>query len=184
MKANWPDVALAFVVSRDAHERIQQVRKYGGGPYYLHPWEVALRLMNEGASPSVVCAGALHDVKEDVPPPAEGWDVYISKMFGEDVNALVDEMTHEYTTEKYPHMNRAERKKLEAKRISGTSEAARWIKTVDVYHNLMDLAVQDPGFARTMATEVSMYIDSLPDSRSKRLLVLLIEDVLKKEGHE
>lgn len=161
-------MALALRVARDAHESIQQKRKWTGLPYYLHAWNVALLVStvirdddDDGQGEEIVAAAALHDVLEDVP----GWHLEnIRESFGGGVASLVDEMTHAFTAEAYPELSRRDRKRLEAQRIAGTSHAARLIKTADNLDNIRDVHACDPAFALMYAQELNAYALALPDT--------------------
>lgn len=163
-------IPRAFRLARMAHESIHQRRKYTNEPYYLHPWAVATLVMMETDDEAVVAAAALHDVAEDVPGfSLDGLDKRLL--------ALVDELTHRFTPDAYPAMNRATRKRYEAQRISHTSSAARLIKTCDNLDNIRSIAQHDPKFAKTYAAEMRLYFDALPDSGAKAELRAHLERI-------
>lgn len=72
--------------------------------------------------------------------------------------AGVDDLTDKYTTEKYPSLNRAQRKELESVRIIASRPIAQTVKYADIIDNMLSLAEHDPGFARIYAREVDNYL--------------------------
>lgn len=164
--------------AKEAHQSISQVRKYTGEPYYLHAWEVALLVGRETDDQEVIAAAALHDVIEDVSelrikfsPEA------IQQEFGDTVLGIVLEMTHVFTHEKFPELNRRERKMREAERIKLTSEPARLIKIADNISNLKDVAIFDKDFAKVYAEELRMYFNSLPPCELKKWLARQLHSI-------
>ena len=84
-----PKATEAMAFAKRAHEG--QSRD-DGSPYYLHPWQVALILINEAGviDEDVLCAAFLHDVVEDCP------DVDLEELrdsFGENVASMVSALT-------------------------------------------------------------------------------------------
>lgn len=127
-------------IAKEAHESIGQVRKYTGTPYYHHPLAVADLVSLVTDDENVLAAAALHDVIEDVTPLNKKYDEdFIEKEFGSKVLNLVLELTNEYEKEKYPNLNRKDRKFLECSRIGRISENAKIIKRADLHHNSQEL---------------------------------------------
>lgn len=120
----------------EAHNSINQVRKYTGEPYHVHVVEVARLVRTKTYDEEVVAAAFLHDILEDVAPtmPQYGEET-IRKEFGERVLSLVVELTDVFTKENYPELNRKKRKTLEAERLSKVSEEAKLIKRADLFDN-------------------------------------------------
>jgi len=73
----------AVTFATEAH--YGQKRKGDGKPYIIHPYTVALILLNEGCSEELVIAGLLHDTVEDTEVTQED----IEKNFGSEVKRLV-----------------------------------------------------------------------------------------------
>jgi (p)ppGpp synthase/HD superfamily hydrolase len=71
----------------------------------------------------------------------------IGELFGIPVFRMVNDLTDQFTHEHYPEMNRAERKTLEAFRISEISGGALKVKLADLIHNTTDIVHNDPDFA-------------------------------------
>lgn len=160
-----------------AHDSIGQVRKYTGEPYWVHTDEVASLVSNvtlgaetpnDESIPEVaenhyrimIAAAHLHDILEDVDKfPYE--IVTISKTFGHEVAILVRELTDVFTSEKYPDMNRASRKEMEADRLSTISADAQTIKVADLLSNTKSIVDNDPGFAKTYLKEKEYLLSKL-----------------------
>lgn len=139
--------------SKNAHQSICQKRKVSGKEYYFHPWAVAELVYTKTQDEEILAAACLHDVIEDVTPKNPSYSIELIKQeFGERVLNLVIELTDIYTKVNYPHLNRKERKKLEAIRISQISEDAKLIKRADLYHNSLELG-DDEFFVKTWMTE-------------------------------
>lgn len=137
--------AVRFAAQR--HEG--QARRYTGEPYLMHLLAVAYGVANRTMDPYVIAAAVLHDVLEDtLTEPAE-----LQMLFGHRVADLVVELTDVYTSEAYPHLNRAKRKELEAERMGTTSAEAQLIKAYDLMDNTASIAKHDPGFAKVYLKE-------------------------------
>jgi (p)ppGpp synthase/HD superfamily hydrolase len=132
----------AAVACTVAHESIQQMRKYGDRRYYTHPLTVAALVHTlPGTDEAMFAAACLHDVIEDVYPknPAYG-PAWVANNFGEEVLLLVHELTTEFTKERYPDLNRNERKRRESLRLADISDAAKVVKQADLYHNSTEIS--------------------------------------------
>lgn len=124
--------------AKQAHEG--QVRKFSGDPYIHHPLRVAGRVMLlPQATEDMVVAALLHDVVEDTPVKVEE----IRERFGLEVAALVAGLTHQFTKDDYPDLNRATRKRREFERLSQLPWAVRAIKLLDRIDNLGELDALD-----------------------------------------
>lgn len=132
----------AAVACIAAHESIGQIRKFGGRRYYTHPLTVATLVgWHAKNDKELFAAACLHDVLEDVYPKNPIYSPeWIAAEFGEDVLALVKELTNEYTKDKYPDMNRNTRKVRESERIAQISDRAKVIKRADLYHNSTEIS--------------------------------------------
>jgi (p)ppGpp synthase/HD superfamily hydrolase len=143
------DHARAFQFCQSAHNSIDQKRKYSGKPYWEHPHQVATILMDAGVTdPDMIAAAYCHDVLEDVFPKNPVYSPYlIEKTFNKRVLGITQELTDEYTPEKYPTLNRDKRHALEAQRLGTVSLEAVLIKLADLIANTSDIVTADPGFA-------------------------------------
>jgi (p)ppGpp synthase/HD superfamily hydrolase len=152
---NHPLVVHAQACAADAHK--DQKRKYDGQPYIVHPQRVAARVAKHGGTPEMVAAALLHDTIEDTWVTYE----YLLEEFGPEVADLVQELSDEYTHEAYPELNRAERKRLEARRLATISVKGQSIKYCDLIDNTWDITMQDPGFAKKYLQEKEVILDEM-----------------------
>jgi (p)ppGpp synthase/HD superfamily hydrolase len=156
-----PTQALIFAIR--AHDSIQQRRKYTDEPYVVHPIRVATLVATVTSQPEILSAALLHDVLEDVTPkrPSFGPEA-IRVAFGEGVLRLVEELTDVFTAEAFPQLNRKERKKREADRLSGISPDAQLIKLADMLDNGGTVVTEAPDFARTYLSEKEHILSLMP----------------------
>lgn len=141
----------------------EQKRKYTGAPYYTHLLSVAARVDPYRSSGYETEIALCHDVIEDTPCSLAdlsqelirlGYDIAEDEL----ILAGVDDMTDKYTHEKYPSLNRTQRKKLEGARIIASRPIAQTVKYADIMDNILSIAEHDPGFARVYAREVDGYL--------------------------
>ncbi len=128
-----------------------QVRRYTGEGYVVHPERVAAAVARETDDPEVIAAAWLHDVLEDTGASAEE----LTAQFGGRVAGLVVELTNVFTADTHPTLNRARRKALERRRLAAASREARLIKRADALDNLATIEVHDPAFAEVYREEVA-----------------------------
>jgi (p)ppGpp synthase/HD superfamily hydrolase len=165
------DVDIARPLLRDAHDSIKQVRKYTGKPYWTHTERVAEIVSQYTSDEDVIIAALAHDLKEDVTPLAPEYnDDWILNRFGARVLSLVDELTDQYTKERYPTLVRADRKELERFRLKLTSPQAKLIKLADLLDNTEDIAKNDEGFAKTYLTEKLLLLPLLSEANKHLFL--------------
>jgi GTP diphosphokinase / guanosine-3',5'-bis(diphosphate) 3'-diphosphatase len=105
-------------------------------PYINHLVEVALLVADAtgGKDPNLVTAALLHDAIEDCEVPME----LIAETFGEDVEALVEEVTDDKSLPK------AVRKDEQVKTTATKSPTAKILKLADKVSNLRAIAVSAP----------------------------------------
>lgn len=139
-----------------------QKRKYDGAPYIEHPARVAETVSSFCKDEAAVAAAWLHDTVEDCGVTL----AEIRRRFGDEVHGLVRWLTHVYTSEMFPHLNRATRKRLEADRLSVAPATAQTVKYADVLDNTKDIVSHDAEFAtvyvREMRYLLSVCIDGDP----------------------
>lgn len=113
-----------------------QLRKGREEPYFFHCARVSALVSSfEDSTEDMVIAAWLHDTVEDTSINIS----YIDKVFGSNVLNIVLELTNKFTKNNYPNLNREERKKREAERLSKCSKEARVIKLCDRLDNISDM---------------------------------------------
>ena len=126
---------ITVLKAADAAARWHAHQKRKGAaeePYINHLLEVATLVAEAtgGKDPNLVVAALLHDAIEDQEVPRE----MIAEVFGEDVAALVEEVTDDKSLDKQ------ERKRLQVEHASKKSERAKVIKLADKTSNLRTIA--------------------------------------------
>ena len=138
--------------ARKKHEG--QARKYTGEPYINHCLAVASSVERFTENINIIIAAVLHDTLEDT----DTTYIELENTFGISVAKMVLELTDKYTKEKYPSLNRKERKFLEACRLEGISPGAKLIKYFDIMDNSKTIFEFDTKFARTYLKEKQFII--------------------------
>ena len=136
--------ALAFADA--AHRSVEQLRKYTGEPYIVHPQAVADLVRSVPHSEAMVAAALLHDVVEDTPVTIE----QIAAEFGEEVAELVAWLTDVSRPE---DGNRATRKARDLEHTRGAPAAAKTIKLADLIDNTRTIKAHDPSFWKVYRRE-------------------------------
>ena len=155
-----PKVVQARHFATLAHQG--QFRKYTNEPYITHPTRVAelvfLKAQDSNAPLHTLLAAAfLHDVLEDTPYTLKT----LVREFGEPIANLVFELTDQFSSEEYPHQNRAWRKQREAERLALVSEDAKLIKLCDLIDNTNSIVEHDPKFAITYLREKAYVLECM-----------------------
>ncbi len=136
----------------------EQKRKYTGEPYWNHPYAVA-EIINEHYHNNRMIEIALcHDLLEDTECDLVGLLNYLvhSGYSNEDglfITSGVNDLTDVYTKEKFPTLNRKERKKHEAIRLSGIHPYSQTVKYADFIDNTKSIIEHDKGFAKVYLRE-------------------------------
>lgn len=172
MHLSLPARALLFALS--AHEG--QRRKYTGEPYITHPIVVADLVATVTDRDETIAVAYLHDVIEDTHGSEELARRAVLDTFGNEICRLVDELTDHFTRERYPQLNRAERKRREVERLATVSPAAKIVKLADVIANTHDIARQNAEPAHVYLAEkeaqLAVLLDGEPTlvARARRTL--------------
>ncbi|MCW3111312.1 MAG: Metal dependent phosphohydrolase [Segetibacter sp.] len=142
----------------------QQKRKYTNEPYFNHVLAVAE--MADGMCKFGYEIGLCHDLLEDTDCTAFELTNALIR-FGYTAsnsifikNAVLD-LTDVYIPEKYPHINRAERKRLEALRLHEISPEAQTVKYCDLIHNTSSIVKHDKGFAKLFLAEATTILKGM-----------------------
>lgn len=163
-------IEFAKVFAQIAHDAIGQVRKYSGEPYWMHTQAVADIVAEHGGSSEAIQAAHLHDYREDVVTALikygrfetlnflEG--IYHSR-FSHIVREAVNHLTDVFTSERFPLLNRAQRKALETERYKEVPDWVKTIKLADLRHNTDSIVKDDPKFAKTYLKEKKHLLVSL-----------------------
>lgn len=134
-----------------------QVRKYTGVPYTDHLEEVASMVAEYTDDLDAIRAALLHDTLEDTDTM---W-LELYNTFGGKVADIVQELTDHYTSQAFPMLNRATRKKLECERRQNLSKEAKLIKAADHINNVTSIAEYDKSFAKIYIPEIIASMDSI-----------------------
>ena len=148
--------AIILDFANSAHRG--QKRKYTGEDYIEHPIAVALAVREQFPDDSsMVCAALLHDVLEDTDVDHAQLRAFLHRtcnsLAAERILKLVVELTDVYTNEDFEYLNRAERKRREAERLSSASYEAQCIKRADIADNSLSINELDPKFAEVFNSE-------------------------------
>jgi (p)ppGpp synthase/HD superfamily hydrolase len=146
----------------DAHESINQRRKYTGLPYILHPIAVAKQVMRVSHDAEMIAAAYLHDTVEDTPVRL----IDIHKRFGEGVATLVDELTDVSVPE---DGNRKTRKDIDLAHTALISPRGKTIKLADIIDNIRDITQLDPRFAPVYLLEKKRILGVLTEGNQTLL---------------
>lgn len=153
-------IKSAKVYATQAHQRINQRRKYNNLPYHVHLEAVAELVASVTNDDEMIAAAWLHDVVEDTPATLED----LEKEFGKNVAQLVEELTD---VSRPSDGNRTRRKAIDRDHIARASPRAKTIKLADMIHNSRDITQHDPHFARVYLSEMSALLNVLGDGDSK-----------------
>jgi (p)ppGpp synthase/HD superfamily hydrolase len=167
------DNAQRFAV--EAHESINQKRKYSGEPYYIHCRRVVEILCEVTTDEEMLAAAWMHDVLEDVTPHRpEYLEAKIRELCGDRVCQMVLELTDS----KLEFGNRAVRKAHDRKRLASASNETKTIKLADIIDNFTDIHKSDAGFAIVFTREIELLLPYLSGGNPllfRRLSSLLMD---------
>ena len=141
---NYDKIQEAAKLSKELHKT--QNRKGTDLNYYIHPSEVAAKLITYGANTDQVVGGLLHDVIEDQPDLIGFGEIY--KRFGMNVASIVNDCTHEKSGGSY-----REYKGLAIRRIHD-----RYLKSNDSY---LVIACDKLNNAQSIISDYLIYGDLL-----------------------
>jgi hypothetical protein len=139
-------VQRATAYATQAHERIDQRRKYSNQPYADHLKAVVDILSTVTLDPVIHAAAWLHDVVEDTPATIEE----IEHQFGKQVAQLVNQLTD---ISQLSEGNRARRKEIDRAHLALASPQAKTIKLADLLDNCNDICRSDPRFGKVFIKE-------------------------------
>lgn len=171
-------ILMDFVIFQHRNQK----RKYTGNPYEVHLKAVAARVKRYTNDNLSVAAAFCHDLFEDT----ECTEIALLNALSEagytkkeaiKIIALVWELTDEFEKEKYPTLNRRQRKSEEAKRLWSVSPKAQQVKYADLIDNAIDLTHNDKGFAKVYLGEMERILEKMdkgnPELYQKALTTLV-----------
>ena len=122
-----------------AHLHDGQERKGDGLPYIVHPFAVALILLEHTSDEDVIIGGILHDTIEDTD--------YTKEQMAQDFGLRVTEFVLDVTEPPKP-LTWQQRKDGYLQHLAGASHEAKLICAADKFHNLQSMfaAVQKFGY--------------------------------------
>ncbi len=124
----------------NAHQRINQLRKYTFQPYDVHLKAVADLVAMVTDDQEMIAAAWLHDTVEDTPATFED----LEREFGYGVTRLVMDLTD---VSRPDDGNRATRKEIDRDHSALASTRAKSIKLADLIDNCLDICRHDHAFA-------------------------------------
>ena len=161
---------IAHRFAYNKHGEINQVRKYTGDPYIVHPAAVVKLVESVPHTEEMLAAAWLHDTVEDTDTTIEE----IQSEFGEEVAELVEMLTD---VSKPEDGNRKIRKAMDRHHLSEASPKAKTIKLADLIDNSRSIIKYDPGFAKVFISEMELLLPRLHQGNSR--MWLLANKVIK-----
>jgi hypothetical protein len=149
-------IARARQYATEAHERIDQRRKYTRQPYQVHLKSVADMVASVSVDAEMIAAAWLHDTVEDT--PATFGD--LERQFGHGVSLLVADLTD---VSRPADGNRAARKAIDRNHTAQASARAKSIKLADLIDNCRDICRHDRSFAHVYLTEAAALLEVLQE---------------------
>ena len=151
----------------------EQVRKYTGERYIVHPVRVmeAVREFNDDIA--VLAAALLHDVLEDTPVKAHEIESALLVVMDRDdakrTLRFVTDLTDIFIKKDFPRLKRSLRKEKEVQRLSSVSPEAQTIKYADIIDNVTDIVKEDIDFARVYVREAKAMLTAMRDGHPELL---------------
>lgn len=130
------------------HREVNQVRKYTGQPYIVHPIEV-MNIVKKSPihTPEMLIAAVLHDTVEDTKTTLEE----IESIFGHTVMTYVKGLTD---VSKPTDGKRSVRKAMDRDHSASQSMEVQTVKIADLISNAQDIMTHDPeGFGKVYIQE-------------------------------
>lgn len=147
--------AKLYEIVKEYHQL--QVRKYTGEPYYKHLYSVA-SMVSKHVDNTIEIA-LCHDLFEDtICNPIMLYEhllmIRYSKGYATSIVNGVKQLTDEFTHDAFPDLNRDERKRREAYRMSYIGETCQSIKYADIIDNTRSIVHHDKNFAKIYLKEI------------------------------
>ncbi len=170
-------IARARQFATEAHQRIDQRRKYTNQPYQEHLKSVAALVAEVADDPEMIAAAWLHDTVEDT--PATFGD--LERTFGPAIRDLVAQLTD---VSKPSDGNRTVRKAIDRRHAGQASARAKTVKLADLVDNCRDICRHDASFARVYLAEAAALLDVLDagDARLYRRAQTAVAECARRIG--
>jgi hypothetical protein len=155
------DILQKVIVFADnAHG--EQLRKYSGERYIVHPVRVMKICKEVSEDLPLLSAALLHDVLEDTPVSTDDILDFLQIIMPVDAAKetldLVVDLTDVFVKDNYPGLNRKVRKSKEVDRLSKIKSKAQTVKYADIIDNSIDIAQNDVDFARVYLREMKQLL--------------------------
>lgn len=137
----------------------QQLRKYTGEAYVVHPIAVAEIVKSVPHTEEMVAAALLHDVVEDCGVTFRT----IEELFGQKVAVMVYDLTD---VSKPSDGNRKKRKEIDRLHTAVAHPNSKTIKLADLIDNTKSICEHDPDFARVYLKEKAELLEVLREGDS------------------
>lgn len=151
-----------------------QTRKYNNEPYVNHLWRVAQTVSQISSNEWLICVALCHDLFEDTPCDEKLLRAKLIELGFSGIGAKficngVTDLTDYFTKERFPALNRRERKEKEAQRLWSIPEWAQTIKYADLLDNTKSIVENDQGFAKTYIEEKKYILLNMRDGNKELL---------------
>ncbi|MBF0199054.1 MAG: bifunctional (p)ppGpp synthetase/guanosine-3',5'-bis(diphosphate) 3'-pyrophosphohydrolase [Planctomycetes bacterium] len=153
-------IKKAKLFATNAHAEVQQVRKYTGKPYIVHPASVASIVSSVTRSENLIALAWLHDTVEDTKVSLGD----IDNEFGNEVMQLVESLTD---TSKPEDGNRKMRKEIDRQHLRLASQGAKTVKLADLIDNSKSIIEHGKSFAPIFIQEMSLLLEVLKEGDQK-----------------
>lgn len=169
-------IQRAAELAEKAHREKEQVRKFTGEPYIVHPGHVAEIVSSVTSDPVTIAAAWLHDVVEDT----DVTQAEIEREFGPEVAEIVASVTKVVDGRR---IGRERAALINIEHASHGSPGAKTVKLADVIDNISDIVEHDREFARVYLMEKKMLMKHLQEGdptlykKAMELLELLTEEL-------
>lgn len=151
-----PQQQQLFTFVSDCHG--DQKRKYTDEPYTNHLLSVAEIVASVDDTPGLTEIALCHDLFEDTLCDYNALDEHLKDIGYEYKQRVficlgVHALTDQFTSENYPKVNRATRKKEEADRLGRIDPIYQTVKLADLIDNSSSIFERDPNFAKIYLRE-------------------------------
>lgn len=159
-----PQGRQAHLLAFCAIKHQPQKRKYTNEPYISHCRAVADMADSKAIFGYEV--GLCHDLFEDTDCYYNELFTFLEKIGYKNEDALficdrVQDLTDVFTSENYPHLNRAARKTQESTRLHQIHAVAQTVKYCDLIHNTSSIVKYDKGFAKKYLPEKEAILNGM-----------------------